>query len=475
MPLLIGVDIGTTTIPSLAVNGDNGSIVHSATTVNDARYAGRPQGRSEWNVDRIVGQTILCLKDVGTALGARSSEVVGIGVTGQQHGMVLVDSNLNAVSPYINWQDQRGNEPHPDGGSYIEVLSKRLGADQYQRHGCYLRTGFMNVTLKWLTDHDLVPAGSKASFIMDLVASKLCKAPLTSDPTVAGSAGLLDIHKNEWNADALKNLGLSIDLLPQVGSVREQIGTLTTTMAGVTGLPIGIPVFTPIGDNQASFLGSVSERHSQLSINVGTGGQVSAYSETIGQHPALEVRPFPYGGFLLANVGACGGHSFAVLENFFRAVATDVFDIEVTDAAYERMKELASRATNGTEGLNCLPLFTGTRQDPTRRACWSGLSPGNFSPAMMTRSLLEGMATVFNDGFAALQSCGVVGITEIVGAGNGMRENQVLIDCIEQQFGMSVRKPVQKEEATLGAAITAAIGCGVLSGLSESSRWLNYE
>ena len=475
MSLLIGIDIGTTTITSLAVNGDDGSIIHATTTANDARYADRPQGRSEWNADRIVAQTIQCLKDVGTTLGSRSSDVVGIGMTGQQHGMVLVDSNLHAVSPLINWQDQRGNEPHPDGGSYIEVLSKRLGADQYQRHGCYLRTGFMNVTLKWLTDHDLVPAGSKAAFIMDLVASQLCGAPLTSDPTVAGTAGLLDIHKNQWDADALGTLGLSIDMLPRVGSVREEVGRLTPQMAAVTGLPTGIPVFTPIGDNQASFLGSVVDRHSQLSINVGTGGQVSAYSETAGQHPALEIRPFPYGGFLLAHVDACGGQSFAALENFFRAVAAEVFDIEVNDAAYERMKELASRVTRGSEGLNCLPLFTGTRQDPTQRASWSGMSLENFTPAMMTRSLLEGIAAVFNDGFAALQSCGVTGITEIAGAGNGIRENKVLVDCIEQQFGMSVRKRAEKEEATLGAAITAAVGCGVLSDLSASSRWLNYE
>ena len=121
MSLLIGIDIGTTTITSLVVNGEDGRILHSTTTVNDARYADRPQGRSEWNADRIVAQTIRCLQDVGTFLESQSPDFIGIGMTGQQHGMVLVDSHLHAVSPLINWQDQRGNEPHPDGGSYVEV------------------------------------------------------------------------------------------------------------------------------------------------------------------------------------------------------------------------------------------------------------------------------------------------------------------------------------------------------------------
>ena len=93
----------------------------------------------------------------------------------------------------------------------------------------------------------------------------------------------------------------------------------------------------------------------------------------------------------------------------------------------------------------------------------------------MTRSLLEGMAASFNEGFAAILSCGVTGLQEIVGAGNGIRENQVLQSCIESQFNMQIRIPKQSEEATFGAAITAAIGCGILNDLSDSSQWIHYD
>lgn len=475
MTFLLGIDIGTTTITSIAVEADSGTIVESATTANDARYTDRPAGRSEWDANRIIHQALQCVTDVVSHLGSRATDIAGIGMTGQQHGMVLIDKNLTPISPYINWQDQRGNELDANGLPLIASLNNRLGENQYEQHGCLLRTGFMNVTLHWLNQNGLLPVNCQAAFIMDLFASHLCDAPLLSDPTAAGSAGLLNIHNNQWDQDAISELGIPLNILPEVQTVRERVGTISGEIAHATGLPKGIPVFVAIGDNQASFLGSVADRHTQLSINVGTGGQVSAYSNQIGHHESLEVRPFPYGGFLLANVGACGGRSFAALENFFQAVARDIFEIEPDDSAYQRMKQLAAQTVAAPTGLKCSPIFTGTRQDPSQRASWTGLTPDNFTPALLTRSLLEGMATTFNEGFAAILSCGVTGINEIVGAGNGIRENSVLQDCIESQFNMQVRKPLQNEEATLGAAITAAIGCGLLNDLSDSSRWIQYE
>ena len=475
MTLVIGIDIRTTTITSIAVDAASGSIVERATTSNDAKFNDRPAGRSEWDANRIVTQAMQCVKDVASRLGPKSSEIAGIGMTGQQHGMVLVDRQLDPVSPYINWQDQRGNELDSNGTPIVESLCSRLSDDQYQRHGCYLRSGFMNVTLYCLAQQNLLPAESRAAFIMDLVASRLCDAPLVSDPTAAGSAGLLDIQSNRWDSNALQTLGIPEKVLPEVRSVRDTVGNVTPEVARDTGLPVGIPVFVPIGDNQASFLGSVANRHSQLAINVGTGGQVSAYSDKTGEHASLEVRPFPYGGFLLANVGACGGRSFAALESFFQAVARDVFGMTPDESAFERMKELANNISPDASLPVCSPIFTGTRQDPTQRASWSGLSPDNFTPALMTRSLLEGMASSFNEGFAAILSCGVTGLQEIVGAGNGIRENQVLQSCIESQFNMQIRIPKQSEEATFGAAITAAIGCGILNDLSDSSQWIHYD
>ena len=125
--------------------------------------------------------------------------------------------------------------------------------------------------------------------------------------------------------------------------------------------------------------------------------------------------------------------------------------------------------------MTCSPLFTGTRQNPDVRAQWGGIDPDNFTPANFVRSLLEGMANVFCEGYEAIKSVGVTGMTEIVGAGNGIRENRVLQSCIEQRFEMPLLRPAQKEEAATGAAISAAIGTEILANLTDAGKWLSFE
>src|SRR5262249_18425532 len=142
--------------------------------------------------------------------------------------------------------------------------------------------------------------------------------PVT-DPTFAASSGVFDIRAGAWDADLIAALGLSPSLFPEVRPSGAPLGTLTAAMAEATGLPEGLPVFVGIGDNQASFRGSVADLDDSVLVNVGTGGQVSVYTDEFRYDPRLETRPFP-GGYLLADAGLCGGASYALLERFFRQV-----------------------------------------------------------------------------------------------------------------------------------------------------------
>src|SRR5439155_4785850 len=141
------------------------------------------------------------------------------------------------------------------------------------------------------------------------------------------------------------------------------------------GLPASVPVFGAIGDNQASFLGSVANPKHSVLVNVGTGGQVAAFIDRFTFDPRLETRPFPHGGYLLVCPGLCGGRTYATLERFFRQVGGQVFDLSKQDALYPAMNRLAAAVPPGADGLRCEPFFTGTRQDPELRASWSGMSP----------------------------------------------------------------------------------------------------
>src|SRR5262249_10305933 len=144
------------------------------------------------------------------------------------------------------------------------------------------------------------------------------RAPVT-DPTCAASAGVFDVGAGTWDAAMIEALGLPRALFSEVRQSGDFLGGLTAEAAARTGLPEGLPVFVGIGDNQASFLGSVAQREDTMLVNVGTGGQVTAFTDTFRYDPRLETRPFPRGGFLVVAAGLCGGGSYAVLERFFRA------------------------------------------------------------------------------------------------------------------------------------------------------------
>src|SRR5947209_1634929 len=123
MPVALGIDLGTTTITALALDTSSGEILAGASAPNRADItsaADRAQGRSEWDVQAIGRAACACLADVSGALGKRAGELAGLGVTGQQHGGVLVDAELRPLTPLFGWQDRRADEELPGSGvSYV--------------------------------------------------------------------------------------------------------------------------------------------------------------------------------------------------------------------------------------------------------------------------------------------------------------------------------------------------------------------
>src|SRR5581483_2061435 len=130
--------------------------------------------------------------------------------------------------------------------------------------------------------------------------------PVT-DPTCAASSGAFDVSRGDWDAQTLAALELPTALFAEIRPSGDRLGGLTSAMAEATDLPAGLPVFAGIGDNQASFLGSVADRDDTVLVNVGTGAQVSAWCDRFQHDPLLETRPFPKQGFLLVCAGLSGG------------------------------------------------------------------------------------------------------------------------------------------------------------------------
>lgn len=481
MPLILGIDLGTTKVTGIAVDTETGKVVASSTvgtSGNATSSEDRDRGRSEWDADAMLNSGLVCLTRLGSQLSERSANVVSLGVTGQQHGMVLINSERRPVSPFINWQDQRGNDLIPGQEfSWVQAARERIGSDAVQRTGCRLNAGFLATTLFWLNEHCQLPANASACFLMDLFVVTLTRGTPVTDPTVAASAGVLNVANRSWDDDAIAALGLSCELFPEVREADIPAGRLSAEFSTATGLPAELPVSVPIGDHQASFLGSISEIRDSVLLNVGTGAQLAVFSENNDFAPPIELRPFPLRGNLLSNVGLTGGWSFQVVENFFRQLGVELFGAADETPLYEGLNRLAEQAMPECGGLKCVPTFSGTRANPNQTGSFLGVTPENLTPANFARAVLTGMARNYREAWDQITA--VTGVRDspptLAGAGNGLRESEVLTAAVADEFGVAPVFTRHREEAAFGAALMGAVSNRVFDSLESASTLVRYQ
>ena len=283
---LIGIDIGTTSICGVSVDSENGEIIKSVTRPNNSFIHSEKSYEKIQNTDVIMD----CVYSILSELDIEDASAIGF--SGQMHGIVYTDVNGKAVSPLYIWQDERAALEYKDGKSYAQYL------------GCFagygLATDFYNEI------NALIPENAvKLCTIADYAVMCLCglKKPLVHI-TNAASLGCFDIENNRFTVDNSR--------LPEVTAEFKSVGTYN-----------GIPVCVALGDNQASFIGSVSNEDDAL-VNVGTGSQISWLTDAPVESDAVENRPFDGKRYLAAGCALCGGRAFAMLEKFFREIVNSV-------------------------------------------------------------------------------------------------------------------------------------------------------
>lgn len=429
----LGLDIGTTSI-SAVVFEDKTGVLAARTYKNDSFLDGKPWERIQdplkirTTAMSVVNELLTIFPDVGA-----------IGVTGQMHGILYLDTQGRPVSPLYIWQDGRGSLPYDAAQSWTAYLSEATGYP--------LSTGYGLVTHAYNLRHGLVPeAAVKLCTIHDYLAMDLAgKTVPVTDPTDAASLGMYDLKSRQFDPEALRKAGIDPAMLPEVAS-DPYLGTGR----------LGIPVFNAIGDNQASFLGSTEGRTDVLLVNMGTGGQISVYSPEYLETDTLETRPFPDGGWLLVGASLCGGRSYALLETFFRETVKMVTGEEVS--AYEAMdKALENTAPENVPSVST--LFQGTRQDSSLRGSITGLTPDNFTPVHLLHGLMQGMADELCSMYGGYLAKGGKAPDAMIGSGNGLRKNKHLCRIFEKTFGCPLTLSQYQEEAACGAAIYAAKHC----------------
>lgn len=448
----IGLDIGTTSVCGILHSIENGEIIKSVTLPNDTFIT----TANEWEKIQDTKKLLIILQKVLDTLLAENLPVQSIGITGQMHGIVYLDEFGNPLSELKIWQDSRGNLPYKNSKTYAEFMSEKTGYP--------LATGFGAVTYFYDKVNGLLPPNT-ATFctIHDLAVMTLCgnKSPLVH-PSDAASFGLYDIKNNCFDKAALEALELDFSLFPKVSKGIEKAGEYK-----------GIPVSVAIGDNQASFIGSVSDMEHSILVNVGTGSQISCLTHTIPTDKSLDCRPLLDGSYILAGSALAGGRAYAVLEKFFKEIAQKVSGMEIK-SAYPAMDELMKDLDNLNSPLNVDTTFSGTRANPEKRGSISGISTENFTMAHFCDGVMCGMVNELYSMYQNIKEVSNLELSFMVGSGNGVRFNAPLRRRFEKTFNLNLKMPKLCEEAAFGASLYGLCAAGIFSDIKEAQRLINY-
>ncbi len=450
----LGLDIGTTTISAVVVGMEEREILKAYTIPNGSFIETDLPWEKIQDPDKIMQKALGLLEEI-----LQEHQDIGvIGLTGQMHGIVYLDENGKHISPLYTWQDGRGNIPvekilseDPVPEDALSEAGRSICGILEEEYGVKAHTGYGLVTHLYNCRNNLVPEGAaKVCTIMDYLGMRLTgrRTPLMHSSNAA-SLGLYDAKKNGFRADILQKAGADADVLPEVTDDFISVGSYK-----------GIPVSAAIGDNQASFLGSVENAADSVLVNMGTGGQISVLSDTYFTAKGIEARPFVKGHYLLAGSSLCGGRAYALLEHFFRSYA-EVAGITGVDH-YSVMGKILDEKNDG-EKLKVNTTFSGTREKPEKRGSIKNIGTENFTPKALIGGVLEGMAEELYKMYRKIEK-GLAGPkTRMVASGNGIRKNRHLQEVMSEKFGMGLELAKREEEAAYGAAVSGMIAAGELT------------
>lgn len=450
----LGLDIGTTTISAVVVGMEEREILKAYTIPNGSFIETDLPWEKIQDPDKIMQKALGLLEEI-----LQEHQDIGvIGLTGQMHGIVYLDETGKHISPLYTWQDGRGNIPvekilseDPVPEDALSEAGRSICGILEEEYGVKAHTGYGLVTHLYNCRNSLVPEGAaKVCTIMDYLGMRLTgrRTPLMHSSNAA-SLGLYDAKKNGFRADILQKAGADADILPEVTDDFISVGSYK-----------GIPVSAAIGDNQASFLGSVENAADSVLVNMGTGGQISVLSDTYFTAKGIEARPFVKGHYLLAGSSLCGGRAYALLEHFFRSYA-EAAGITGVDH-YSVMGKILDEKNDG-EKLKVNTTFSGTREKPEKRGSIKNIGTENFTPKALIGGVLEGMAEELYKMYRKIEK-GLAGPkTRMVASGNGIRKNRHLQEVMSEKFGMGLELAKREEEAAYGAAVSGMIAAGELT------------
>ncbi|OGO76934.1 MAG: xylulokinase [Clostridiales bacterium GWB2_37_7] len=454
----LGIDLGTSSIKIIIMN-TFGEVVGSVSKDLDISYPKinwAEQNPEEWWMATKEG-----IKELLASVSHEYKEISGIGLSGQMHGLVLLDKDYNVLRSAILWCDQRTQEE-------CDYLNNIIGKEKLSAYtGNMALTGFTLPKALWVKKHEPVIFDKIAYMLLpkDYIRFKLT-GEMATDASDASGTLMYDVKKRNWSREFIELLQIKEETLPKVYESWEVTGKVEKDVAEYTGLSESTVVVGGAGDQAAGAVGTGTVNSGILSVALGTSGVVFAASDKYEVDDKNRLHSFCHANGKW--------HQMGVMLSAASSLKWWVEDINenLDESAYDKLLEKASESTVGSNGIIFLPYLMGERtphNDPNAKGVIYGLNI-THKRGDITRAILEGVCYGLRDSLEILKSLSVP-IEEVRVSGGGSKSplwRQILSDI----FNLKVKVINSKEGPAYGAAILAAVGCGLFGTVDEACKSL---
>lgn len=453
MTYFMGIDISTTSAKALIVD-ESGNVIAIGSTpqpISQPQPLWSEQNPSDW-WDGVVSAIQSALTEARIA----GEQIASIGLTGQMHGLVMLDADGAVLRPAILWNDQRTQ-------AECDWITERVGFERLiELTGNRALTGFTAPKIIWVRDNEPDVYGRCAHVLLpkDYIRYRLTDTYATD---LAGAAGtsLLNVKARDWSDEVIDALEIPRDWLPPVHEGTQITGTVSASVAALTGLKAGTPVVGGGGDQAAGAVGMGCVSPDTIGLTVGTSGVVFAPLDTYAYEPQGRLHAFchavpdawHYMGVMLSAAGSL---------QWYR-------DTLAPDVAFDALLAEAENVPAGSDGLLFLPYLTGERTphpDPDARGAFIGLT-SRHTRGHMTRAVLEGVAYGMKDMFTLIAESGLPESYTVRISGGGAKSplwQQIIADVLEAPL-LNVNTV---EAGAMGAALLGAVAVGVFDSVQAA-------
>lgn len=449
--LFIGVDLGTSAVKLLLMD-ENGKICKIVSREYPL-YFPHP-GWSEQNPEDWFVQSMEGIREL--TADCDKSQVQGISFGGQMHGLVALDNQDQVIRPAILWNDGRT-------GKQTDYLNQVIGKDKLSEYTANIAfAGFTAPKILWMKENEpeIFAKICKIMLPKDYLAYKLSGSFCTEYSDASGML-LLDVEHKCWSEEMLGICGITKEQLPKLYESWEVVGTLKKEIAEELGLPESVKVIAGAGDNAAAAVGTATVGEGGCNISLGTSGTLFISSKKFGVDENNALHSFAH-----------ADGNYHLMGCMLSAASCNKWWMDEILKTKAYQEEQAGITKLGENRVFYLPYLMGERSphnDPDARAAFIGMSM-DTTREDMTQAVLEGVAFGLRDSLEVARSIGVSPErTKICGGG---AKSPLWRKIIANVMNMKVDIIESEEGPGYGAAILAAVGCGVFSSVEEAAKKL---